>query len=445
MSQLQRLFHPHSLSGRLTLASCLLLPIILGLTSFILERAFNESLESSYREQLQLQTFVLMGAAEAGGGELWMPAILQEPRFTHPNSGLYGLITNPDGKVLWQSPSALGVELPAKPPQASEQTTRHGRLPNGWFYFSYQVIWETEDGRETPFIFTSYETPSLYHQELVTFRWHLWSGLGLLAVFLLSAQILILRWGLHPLNQVASDLRQIEQGKANLLQGDYPHEISHVTDNLNLLLETEKRQRQRYHDTLADLAHSLKTPLAVLRNKVDERHDEELDEQIQRMDQIISHQLNRATQQSAHQLFKPVSIKHCVERIGNALGKVYQDKSPQFSVRGNNLQFKGDERDLMEMLGNLLDNAFKYGQGQVAVDLSATTEQLLIRIEDDGPGVSDSLSGAILNRGTRADNLQPGQGIGLSVVRDILSAYKGELHIETSALGGAAFCLQLPR
>lgn len=440
---LQRL-DSHSLSGRLTLASVILLPTILGLTAIILERSFNQSLQTSYRDQLELQTYVLMGAAEAGGGELWMPSILQEPRFTHPSSGLFGVISNPEGETLWQSPSSVGIKLPDTPKVTLDAPKLHGQLSNDWFYFTYEVIWQTEDGRETPFVFTTYETPELYQEEVSSFRWHLWSGLAVLALFLLSAQALILRWSLFPLRKIAEDLGSIEQGKADKLTGDYPLEIRRVTDNLNLLLENERRQRQRYHDTLADLAHSLKTPLAVLRNQVDERQDRELNEPVERMDQIISHQLNRATQQSAHQLLKPVSVKHCLERIGKALCKVYQDTDPVFHISGDNAQFKGDERDLMEVLGNLLDNAFKYGNGQVEVSLEDSASQLVINIDDNGPGISSNLSDAILSRGTRADSLQPGQGIGLSVVKDILGAYKGQLSIHSNRWNGARFQITLP-
>lgn len=409
----------------------------------ILERSFDKSLQASYQQQLELQTYVLMGAAEAGGGELWMPPILQEPRFTQPQSGLFGLITDISGKTLWLSPSALGMELPPLPVMDSN-TAQYGTLDNNWFFFTFKIIWQTEDGKETPFIFTTFETPENYLQKLRTYRWNLWAGLSLLAFFLLSAQLLILRWGLSPLGQIARDLRQIEKGNAGTLKGDYPNELAGVTDNLNLLLDNERRQRQRYHDTLADLAHSLKTPLAVLRNYANDKNDSGLSEPVERMNQIISHQLSRASQQSVHQLLKPVNIHECLSRIGNALAKVYRDKEPLFSIQGRDVSIKGDERDVMEVLGNVLDNAFKYGNGRILVSTELSVNHVSILIEDDGAGISVDCREDILSRGTRADSLQPGQGIGLAVVKDILNAYDGKLSITESRFGGAAFDIELP-
>lgn len=437
-------FHPHSLTGRLTFASFLILPLIMGLMAVILERSYNQSLQSSYQHQLELQTYVLMGAAEAGGGELWMPPVLQEPRFIQPHSGLFGVISDPQGNPLWVSPSALGTELPTVIMSTDDIQHEHGVHENNWFYFTFKVIWQTEDGKETPFIFTAFETPDNYLKELRVYRWNLWAGLALLAFFLLTAQLLILRWGLSPLGRIAKDLRQIEKGKSEQLSGEYPSELSVITDNLNLLLENERRQRKRYHNTLADLAHSLKTPLAVLRNHAHESKDGELSEPVERMNQIISHQLGRASQQSEHQLLKPVSIHHCLNRIGNALGKVYRDKEPEFLVAGEDIEFKGDERDLMEVFGNLIENAFKYGNGKVQVTCSENSSTVSILIEDDGAGISEDCRQSILNRGTRADSIQPGQGIGLAVVIDILTTYHGQLNISNSRYGGAAFEVCLP-
>ncbi|MEH6625766.1 MAG: ATP-binding protein [Motiliproteus sp.] len=432
---------PNSLIARLRLASCLLLPLIMGVTSVILEQAFSRSLEAATQERLRLQTYVLLGAAEAGGGTLWMPAVLQEPRFGQPGSGLYGLVSSDSGELLWRSASTLGLTI-AAPENGKEQ--QFGRTPSGLFFYSYPVVWETEDGKETPFTFISIEVPTFYQAELSAFRIHLWAGLGLLAILLLAAQGVILRWGMNPLAEMAKDLKDIEQGNSDQLSGDYPQEVSAITTNLNLLLEAEQRQRERYRNTLADLAHSLKTPLAVLRNETNDNPNQMLTEQVDRMDQIISHQLGRATTTSAHHLLKPVSIQAAAKRIGSALEKIYRDKFQGFDTVGPDLQFKGDERDLMEILGNLLDNAFKYGNGLVRVSIAENLGFLTISVEDNGNGISAEISEVIQQRGTRADSISAGQGIGLAVVRDILAGYKGKLHIDCSELGGACFRVCLP-
>ena len=170
----------------------------------------------------------------------------------------------------------------------------------------------------------------------------------------------------------------------------------------------------------------------------------QLQQQVDRMDAIISHQLGRAASVSAHRLLQRVSIQRVAERIGQAMAKVYPTVYRQFDALGADLSFVGDERDLMEMLGNLIDNGFKYGNGRVRVEVVQQGSRLQICVEDDGAGIAPALRQRILERGTRADSQAPGQGIGLSVVRDILQGYGGHLELDQSSLGGARFTLILP-
>ncbi|MEH6822354.1 MAG: ATP-binding protein [Motiliproteus sp.] len=445
---------PYSLNARLGLASCLLLPLIIGITALILDQANRLSLEQTERERLELQSYVLLAAAEAGGGVLWMPPSLQEPRFSQLGSGLFGLVSDAQGNTLWRSESSLGVALalPTELPEVG--MSRFGVTGEGLFFYSYRVLWEIESGQVSDFLFTTLERPDRFNTGVRGYRTHLWSGLALLGLGLLAAQALLMRWGLRPLQLLAEDIKAIETGQKQQLEGRFPREVLPLTRNLNLLLDTERARRQRYRNTLADLAHSLKTPLAVLRNQAEagagataeQRHEaqQQLQQQVDRMDQIISHQLGRAGSVSAHSLLQRVSVQQVAERIGQVMAKVYPARYRSFEVAGAALNFAGDERDLMEMLGNLIDNGFKYGNGRVRVETLEQFSQLQIRVEDDGAGVAPALRQRILERGTRADSQAPGQGIGLSVVRDILHSYGGQLELDQSPLGGARFTLMVP-
>ncbi|MFT5721880.1 MAG: two-component system sensor histidine kinase PhoQ [Motiliproteus sp.] len=457
---------PHSLNARLGLASCLLLPLILGITAVILDQAYRISLEQAERERLELQTYVLLAAAEAGGGVLWMPPSLQEPRFSQLGSGLFGLVSDAQGKTLWRSESSLGatLALPAERPELG--TSRFGMTDQGLFFYSYRVLWEIESGQVTEFLFTTLERRERFDAGLSSYRTPLWGGLALLGVLLLAAQALVMRWGLRPLQRLAGDIKAIETGRQPHLEGHFPREVLPLTRNLNLLLDTERARRLRYRNTLADLAHSLKTPLAVLRNQAEagtgttqeqrpeaqsqqqqqaqQQLQQQVRQQVARMDEIISHQLGRAGSVSAHSLLQRVSIHQVAARIGQVMAKVYPQQYRHFGLAGPLLNFTGDERDLMEMLGNLIDNGYKYGNGRVNVETCQADAQLLISVEDDGSGVAPELRQRILERGTRADSQAPGQGIGLSVVRDILHSYGGHLELDVSSLGGARFTLMLP-
>jgi two-component system sensor histidine kinase PhoQ len=213
------------------------------------------------------------------------------------------------------------------------------------------------------------------------------------------------------------------------------------------VLASERQQRQRYRNTLDDLAHSLKTPLSVISGSLQQQQgDQTIAEQVERMNQIISHQLQRAVVANPGVPGRAVAIQPIVERLVASLGKVYRDKNIQPDIQINpDISFNGDERDLMEVLGNLIENAFKYGKQKISVSGDQTQKTITIIIEDDGKGVAKEARQTILQRGARADTVTSGQGIGLAVAVDILSSYQGSLQVDESILGGAKFRLSLPR
>lgn len=435
---------PRDLAGRLRLALSLLLPLMLGVTAMVLDQAFERSLKAGLSEQLRLQTYVLMGAAEAGGGELWMPPRLEEPRFQQPGSGLYGFVYDAQGALLWRSASAPGLRLGPSVIGSSSGDDVFGTTATGHFYYQYPVTWETEDGRETPLTFAVLLDPQGYEAERRGFQWLLWSGMLLLAALLLGIQGLVLRWGLRPLKYLAEDIKAIENGHVEHLKGPYPREVRPLTENLNLLLAAEQRRRQTVRNRLADLAHSLKTPLSVLYTLEQHQPRPETREQLERMKRILDHQLGEALPLPAHRLLGRVPVRPAVERLGRALQSIYREPGVNFRVRGDSPSFRGDEEDLLEVLGNLLDNAFKYGGGQVSVEVQALPGEVALCIEDNGPGIAPELRAPILARGMRADTRCEGQGIGLAVVMEKVRAYHGSLEIKDAALGGAAFSLRLP-
>jgi two-component system sensor histidine kinase PhoQ len=261
-----------------------------------------------------------------------------------------------------------------------------------------------------------------------------------------------MHWGLKPLRRVAAELAAMERGAADRIRGDYPQELAALTDNLNALLAHERARRKRLDDALGDLAHSLKTPLSVIRNALEEGgippgRAALLEEQAERMGRIVEHQLQRAGAGTGAGpvLATAVPVAATAERLGASLAKVYRDKGIGFSVEGEtDVVFRGTEGDLMELLGNLLDNAFKWANAQVRVRVQKPGNRLEILVEDDGPGVAPEQAGRLLARGARGDEAIPGHGIGLAVARDICEAYGGTLTIVRSLLGGAAIRVELP-
>ena len=454
----------YSLQSRLLVSVAILLASFLGLTGLVLDRAFRTSVEAGVSEQLRVQIYVLLAAVDEVDGEFYFSESLQEPRFSQIGSGLYGFLSSPDEGVLLKTQSALDVELPLNMLNFALERgdTRFDRVQlsadNRYFLSTYSVTWEN---REEPVLFTVLESQDLYLLEVNNFRRSLWSWLGGLAVLLLVLQLTVLRWGLSPLRTMSRELAAIESGNSDSLQARYPRELEQVTSNLNLLIQTERKQQQRYRTTLGDLAHSLKTPLAVMQGEIDNlgvgelsdsRHannHQTLQEQLDRMNQLVTYQLQRAVKsEAAPSLSRHVPVATLVAGLCRALEKVYRDKPVTISQHiQSTLLFQGDERDLMEVMGNVLDNACKYGQGQVRVSSTNAHEmaealsgqssffadmgedKVLLLIEDDGEGVDDSLQQQVLERGVRLDTLKQGQGIGLAVVNDIIQSYGGQLAI----------------
>ena len=224
--------------------------------------------------------------------------------------------------------------------------------------------------------------------------------------------------------------------------------MQRLADNLNAVLSHERKQQQRYRDALADLAHSLKTPLAVVRGTARESFSsgaQAVEEQLEQMDRIVGYHLQRAAASGSGALGTPVVLRAAVERVVAAIKKVYSDKALDVGVDiSEDLRFRGDEGDLTEVLGNLVDNACKWCRSTVRISATGGKGLLRLRFEDDGRGINDGDVARVFARGVRADESVPGHGIGLSVVREIVHAYGGKVRIGKSTLGGAMVELQLP-
>ncbi len=433
-----------SLSNRVSLSAAAVLAIFIAVTALALERAFEDSARSSMSDRLYAQLYLVMAAAEVSdSGRLVMPGHLAEARLELPGSGLYARIGNAKGETLWQSPSAVGLALP------HSQSGGGGlaRVPfndQRYFLATLDIEWETTTG-SVPLSFSVMEDPSAFTEQMSRYRHSLWGWLGAMALLLLLALAGALAWGLRPLRTVAGEVRAIESGKQESLQRDYPKEIARLTDNINTLLHHERAQQSRYKNALADLAHSLKTPLAVLRGLGESERSPAIDEQVDRMDNIVQYQLQRAATAGRSALATPVAVAPLAERLLDTLEKVYRDKAVTVdkSLDGT-VAFRGDEGDLMELLGNLLDNAWKWSGGRIWLTVENGDNSLRLCVEDDGPGIEPARAEQVLARGVRLDEATPGHGIGLPMVRDIVEAYEGRLDIGRSDLGGACITVILP-
>ena len=456
---------PLSLQARSLAAAILVLAAFLGLTFFALDRAFYEAAESALRARLQGYMYAyLAGSDTTRTGALIPPEVSPDPRFDEPAaSGLYAGIVG--ARILgakdhnWRSPSALGRELPFSRELPHGPAQFSGPIPtlNGALFVLAQGIeWNSDAKNESQLTFYVAEDSRTLHEQVEVYRHTLLTWLGGLGIVLLLLLFTVLRWSLAPLRRVANDLARVEHGQAERLGRIYPLELSGLTASLNNFIDAERDRVKRYRNTLSDLAHSLKTPLAVMRSQLETGREGEtlrwtVLEQVGRMEEIVAYQLSRAAT-SGHQTFAvPLPLEPFAEEIVRSLEKVYAAKGVlcEFEIDPG-ARFNGDQGDLMELLGNLLENAFKWANRRVLLSarpLPAIGDRragLELGIEDDGPGIAEDDVEHLLQRGVRGDERVQGHGIGLAIVQDIVRAYRGELHVgRSSALGGARFAMRL--
>ncbi len=446
----------YALRTRLLLVATSILAAFIGLTGATLDSAFRDSAKAAVDERLRAAVYMLLGAANTDrGSHLALPQALPDPRLATPESGFYSQVVRGKGRPVWRSPSMVGLAIPFPPP-GEIGTARYAELvaADGRRYFglSYAIAWEFDDRRVRSYVFQAAESRASFDLQVAEYRRALWGWLAALAAGLLATQAVVLHWALAPLRRVAAELRAVEDGRAAELTGRYPAELLPLTANLNGLIRSSRAHLTRYRNALADLAHSLKTPLAVMRTALDSESGphalrELVREQVARIGETVDYQLQRAAASGRVALASPLAVRQLLERVLASLAKVYAAKRIAFELEvAQGLQYGADEGDLLEILGNLLDNACKWCRTRVRVTAAAGEQgALVLEVEDDGPGIPPASIEAVLARGVRADESTAGHGIGLAVVRELVEgAYRGRLELANAPAGGARARVVLP-
>jgi two-component system, OmpR family, sensor histidine kinase PhoQ len=429
-----------SIRARLMLGATLVLIAFVAAAGWAVQRAHENSVRAARFTQLQSTVYLLLAEAEIdASGTLVMPPAFPEPRLSLPGSGLYASIVSVARREQWRSASTVGLSPPFLRDVAVGQWRMETVSAEGRDYLAigYGVNW-AGSAQAARLVLSVLEDKAEFDREIAIFERTSWTWLGGAAVLLLLSQTLLLHWGLAPLERVASEIRGIEHGTQGEVVGRYPSEITALTSNLNTLIKQERLRQTRYREALSFLAHSLKTPLAVLRTALHAPAElpAVVTQQVARMDDIVQHQLGRAAASGSSRFAPYLPLAPVLQRIRDSLAKVYADKNLAFSLDcPAELAWRIDEGDAFEMLGNVLDNAAKWARRRVAVSVRREGDRLHVRVDDDGPGFSDTRS--ILALHVRGDEKVPGHGVGLAVVNDLVTSHDGELELSRSDLGGA--------
>ncbi len=450
-----------SLARRMGLIAAAWISVLLLGGGIALERTLTRQVEANFDEQLEYILTAMIASAEIDpSGEVYFYRTLGDQRFLEPGSGLYWQISGGDFDP-WPSRSLWDRTLEL---QGVTQSAQHfDSEPH--FYNSAQFAGEPLriaertiilPGSETRWTFAVASATAQMDEQIGQVRLILiWSfavlGLGLLV--LASLQI---RYGLSPLRRVRAAIQKLRNTGDNRITDPLPDEVQPLVDELNALLEHSERQAEEARRHAGNLAHALKTPLTVLTNAAT-AHAADLDDAVMRetrtMQRHVDHHLARARAVGRR------AVGHARTNVlasGEAVRRAVERLYPQcrFDIAGDATATVAIERqDLDEILGNLVENAAKYGGGSVFVTIDPEDapeppdpRQCLIWIEDDGEGIPASERSAIFGRGARLDTDKPGTGLGLAIVRDVVEIYGGSVMLEESEdLGGLLVELRLPR
>ena len=445
--------HAFSLRRRLLLVATLVLVIALGLVGFALNAANYRGAVSALQTRMESYVYLVLAAMEVDeNGGMEVDGEFSDPRLTQPASGVYVQVRG--AQSGWSSASSLGQQWPDLPrADPGQMSFLEPSAEMHAFTLQYGVGWQLADGSVEPFTVSVLVDESEIRQQTSAFRLGLWRSLIAAGAILVIAQVVIFFFGFRPLRRVAHDVARVESGEAARLEGHYPMELEPLARNVNRLLETEKSNQTRIRNALDSLAHSLKTPLAVIQAGLPLHGGEaeaSMQSAVNEISRLIATRLERAGSTARRTLGEPVEVQPQVQRILDSLQKVYSQKMIEAGlILEERLKFYGEQRDLLELTGNLLDNAFKYGKSHVriaggAVEPGASRPGLWLRVEDDGPGIDEAQWERLSQRGSRGDEQVEGHGLGLAIVMELVTAYGGEVSIGHSEMGGAMISVKIP-
>lgn len=370
--------------------------------------------------------------------------------YTHPFSGHYYHIQNE--KHTLRSRSLWDEDIATPLLTAGETSEYHTTGP----LQQPLLVWQGGYRKHDRLITISVAEDVSHIDEDIT-QFMLWySTATLLAIIaFIFTQLAILRQGLRPLEKVRQEITRLEKGEMHSLSETVPAEVRPLVSEFNRLLTVMAQRLQRSRNATGNLAHALKTPLALLMRLIERdelattpKLQQELRQNISRIQQLMDRELKRA--QLAGKATSGLQFNFAKELppLVNTLQHIYQEKEIAINIDiANDIQYSADREDLLELLGNLLDNACKWANGQVQLEVSKN-HRLVITVEDDGPGCSDEAMQQLTQRGTRideniTDNIS-GHGLGLAIVHDIVTAYNGTLTFKQSPLGGLMAEVTIP-
>jgi two-component system sensor histidine kinase PhoQ len=437
----------NSLRQKILVISTLLITLFLLLASIVIIEVYSKNL--SNRVYLRLDSMmldILSSVKLNSNNKLVVDLQHVDSKLLKEDTGFYAVILG-NNKIVWHSNSTPDdfkyySNLPAGVERHKFVNIKH----EGFYALLHGAAIRDREGDEENYTLMVFESSKIIADERRDFETSFLIGLLIVACFVWVVQYFVLKYNLYPLRKIARDISSVKEADKEFLDVNYPYEIQQLASLVNDLLEMERATKAKYKNSLGDLAHSIKTPLAIMRNN--QVLPEEIKEQIAEITSLVEYHLKRASHVEPRIIKKQIKVAKIINRLLNAMQKVYHDKDIVVAcdVKSGTV-FRGEKEDLVELLGNIIDNAFKWAHKSVritAYNNSDNNKQLNLIIEDDGPGIKRNKKESITERGVRQDKVVAGYGIGMAIVNDIVTIYNGTLEIERSEqLGGAKIIIQI--
>ncbi len=456
----------NSLAFRLFATAVLWTLVALPLAGLIIFSLYRQEVDSSFDERIKtLLLVVYTDSSDHTQAEPGAPRDVGEPLFEINHSGWYWQIKPTEGAEGRRTlvSKSLASETLASPYEKAVAPDTFGvrwtlaKGPNGQALRVAEMIQALGGDESGPRYSYLVAGPVEWPQARVAaFRARLVVALSLVGFGLMALTLFQVRFGLLPLREIERGLTAIRTGQASRLESKLPMEIEPLQTEINALIQSNQDIIERARTQVGNLAHGLKTPLAVITNEAREEKSPlavKVQEQVQLMRDQIGHYLDRAQMAArAGVIGRATDVLPVAQSLKRALERIYRDKEVSIVIDcPEAIRFQGEKQDLEEMLGNLVDNACKWADSTVHLTVKALPgegrtgrQRLTISVEDDGPGLTAEQRQRIGKRGLRLDETKPGSGLGLSIVSDIATSYTGGFSLEASPLGGLLVRLELP-
>ncbi|MFO7304283.1 MAG: ATP-binding protein [Gammaproteobacteria bacterium] len=436
-----------SLRARLLLGALVWVACASLAGGYALSYAFRTAARDAFDAQLGSLVAVLIGLVDLdANGQLRLARPIGDPHFDQVYSGWYWMVIGPEAQLRSRSLWDLELEVPDITTTSAAPTISTARDPLGR-ELRVAVQRAVLPGSSAPLLFVVTGNAEALHVQYRRFDTILRIALSALGLGLLFAVLVQIRFGLRPLERLVREIEAIRSGKAERLSELETAELDSLVAEVNSLIDHNRRVVERARASASDLAHALKTPLAVMKSLEREEGPEaarERSEQLATMERIVTRHLARAAAAGPGR-HSPVAITPIVEEIARGLTRVHADRVIVIQNEvPSSVNYPADRQDLEEIVGNLLENACKWAKRRVRVSGELVRDRLVLVVEDDGPGMSEERARLAVDRGVRFDERHPGSGLGLAIVSDLVHVYEGTLTLSRSELGGVCARVELP-